>query len=472
MTGISHKKARRFLHSAADGLIREDQQILLDIHLLECNSCRAEAENFGIFEARLKKGFQAKWNELGGPSENVIKNIYSRSWRIMISKRINTGLRAVASIAALILLGVSLNFLFLSLKKQSYEPANSYNTGSPNGDLIAFVSDQDGNKEIYVMRSDGIGKTNLTQNPATDEYLTWSPDGSHIAFVSNRDGNDNIYIMNPDGSNLTRLTNDQASDNMPVWSPDGTQIAYSSGSSSEPQNKNIYIVDIKNKNINQVTSYKPNTMVWPYLWSPDATFIFFGIDWQLVKVGINGGDITSLTAQTDMEAPLVGVLPKDGSTFHYLTLCGEDSMSNRNFCYQLRSMNADGTNQKRLATLQTPDLCEAGIGAWAKWSPDQTKILFSFTCEENGWIYMANHDGSNFEPLTNYPLLGKRSEDEIVLIDWSSNSQSIVFVTAYEESKNFYAININDALKNPAIRPTLITNASNFISSLTWQPLP
>ncbi|MHC4335208.1 MAG: TolB family protein [Planctomycetota bacterium] len=65
---------------------------------------------------------------------------------------------------------------------------------------IAFVSERDGNSEIYVMNADGSAQKNLTNNPASDEAPNWSPDGKMIAFASFRDGNYEIYVMNADGS--------------------------------------------------------------------------------------------------------------------------------------------------------------------------------------------------------------------------------------------------------------------------------
>jgi len=84
---------------------------------------------------------------------------------------------------------------------------------------IAFVSDRDGDGEIYVMGADGSNQTRLTNNPATDWTPSWSPDGSKIALESDRDGNFEIYVMDADGSNQTRLTNNPATDWMPSWSP-------------------------------------------------------------------------------------------------------------------------------------------------------------------------------------------------------------------------------------------------------------
>ena len=60
---------------------------------------------------------------------------------------------------------------------------------SPDGQSVAFQSEDDGNEDIYVANADGSGRRNLTRNEAWDFGPTWSPDGRKIAFASNRDGN-------------------------------------------------------------------------------------------------------------------------------------------------------------------------------------------------------------------------------------------------------------------------------------------
>lgn len=65
----------------------------------------------------------------------------------------------------------------------------------------------------------------LAPDPALDIYPTWSPDGSKLAFVSNREGNDEIYLISRDGSNLVNLTDNPGSDLNPVWSPSGRYLA-------------------------------------------------------------------------------------------------------------------------------------------------------------------------------------------------------------------------------------------------------
>jgi tetratricopeptide (TPR) repeat protein len=73
------------------------------------------------------------------------------------------------------------------------------------GSRIAFMSDRDGNWEIYVVGADGTGLARLTQQPANDGLPAWSPDGRSIAFVSDRGGPWAIWAVDADGSNPRKL---------------------------------------------------------------------------------------------------------------------------------------------------------------------------------------------------------------------------------------------------------------------------
>ena len=46
---------------------------------------------------------------------------------------------------------------------------------------------------------------------------SWSPDGKRIAFMSERDGNPEIYVMDADGANPQNLTNNRHADHSPAW---------------------------------------------------------------------------------------------------------------------------------------------------------------------------------------------------------------------------------------------------------------
>ena len=100
---------------------------------------------------------------------------------------------------------------------------------SPDGTKIAFVSDRDGNADIYVMNADGSGPVNITKHAGADYAPAWSPDGTKIAFQSDRETDFAVWVMNADGSNPIRLTDPSTPAGAPSWSPDGTRIAYEQG---------------------------------------------------------------------------------------------------------------------------------------------------------------------------------------------------------------------------------------------------
>ena len=75
------------------------------------------------------------------------------------------------------------------------------------------------------MNANGSNPIKLTNTPQLNSAPDWSPDGNHICFESERDGQREIYVMNSDGTGPTRLT---FTDNnyQPKWSPDGSRIVF------------------------------------------------------------------------------------------------------------------------------------------------------------------------------------------------------------------------------------------------------
>lgn len=171
---------------------------------------------------------------------------------------------------------------------------------------IVFVSDRDGNDELYMMDYDGAGPTRLTFNKVRDYMPAWSADGRHIAytsyknlaaglylldldqgrfqavstrgtnfapcfsldgkklaFCSTMDGNSEIYVADSDGRNVRRLTYNSAIDTAPSWSPTNREIAFTSDRSGTPQ---IYIMDAEGTNVRRV-SFGGNYFDKP-AWSP------------------------------------------------------------------------------------------------------------------------------------------------------------------------------------------------------------
>jgi hypothetical protein len=96
--------------------------------------------------------------------------------------------------------------------------ANENNTKKER--KILFVSNRDGNDEVYAMNADGSNVVRLTFNTVPDGRATWSSNEQHIAFASGIIGDRDIYVMNANGNGLRNITNTAGKDeDWPEWSP-------------------------------------------------------------------------------------------------------------------------------------------------------------------------------------------------------------------------------------------------------------
>jgi dipeptidyl aminopeptidase/acylaminoacyl peptidase len=105
---------------------------------------------------------------------------------------------------------------------------------SPDGRLITFVrtttdvTSGKRNADIWAVPADGSGPSRLLIGGDKSENTPrWAPDGRHLAFISNRDGESQIYMAESDGGNIRQVTKLAAGVQPPmVFSPDGTTIAF------------------------------------------------------------------------------------------------------------------------------------------------------------------------------------------------------------------------------------------------------
>ena len=98
---------------------------------------------------------------------------------------------------------------------------------SPDGQLLAFTGEYDGNTDVYTIPVTGGIPTRITYHPAADFAVGWTPDGKSILFRSNRLANSRytqLFTIPATGGLATPLPLPMAYSG--TFSADGSRIAY------------------------------------------------------------------------------------------------------------------------------------------------------------------------------------------------------------------------------------------------------
>ena len=111
---------------------------------------------------------------------------------------------------------------------------------SPDGKRIVYVrqsADISSDRRVsnlWIVNFDGSEHRPLTTGTYSDSFPRWSPDGTRLAFVSDRDGNSQLYVRWMDTGQTAKVTDLENAPAGISWSPDGRQIAFTSLVSATP----------------------------------------------------------------------------------------------------------------------------------------------------------------------------------------------------------------------------------------------
>ena len=152
----------------------------------------------------------------------------------------------------------------------------------PPGKIASLHSAPDGQRVVVSAHGDIFtvplkdGPTrNLTQTPAVHERdAVWSPDGKMIAYLSDATGEFELYArpQNDPAAAPVQLTGVAADDKAgsyyfaPVWSPDSKKILLSD------RLQRLFLVDVAAKTKTIIAENKA-AMIREYAWSPDSTLV-------------------------------------------------------------------------------------------------------------------------------------------------------------------------------------------------------
>jgi Tol biopolymer transport system component len=276
-------------------------------------------------------------------------------------------------------------------------PANDLSpTWSPDGTQLAFISDRNGDYQVYVMSADGSQVRQLTDLATGAGKPVWSPDGGRIAFStsSNRLDRLDIYWINSDGSDLTHVYNDNSYGGRITWSPDGGQLLFDSRVSGD---FNLYMINLDGSNLRILAdseiTWGPSAgrASWEFnpTWSPDGQFIAFGTDRaggavDIYVVDQHGNQPLNLTEPTGANSG--PVWSPDSRWVVYLSVEG----------LHITDPNSGQTVKLNDLSLGGPDVDKS-------WSPDSGHVIFSTREGEQFEVYSVTADGRGETNLTKHP---------------------------------------------------------------------
>jgi TolB protein len=247
---------------------------------------------------------------------------------------------------------------------------------------IAFTSNRDGAKEIYLMDADGQGQRRITGHKSISLSPAWRPQGDAIAYVSFFDGPPGIYLVELASGRKQPLVNDGGLNISPSYSPDGQQVAFAR---SVVGNSEIFVAAADGSNLRRLTT-SPGIDTNP-AWSPSGREIAF----------------TSSRSGN----PHIFVMDAEGANVRRITFSGEynDGASWRHdgtqIVYASRRGPAFDISTTDLVTLESRVITSgAGSKESPSFSPDGRRIAFAWARGGSTQIYVMGSDGSEPRPLT------------------------------------------------------------------------
>jgi WD40-like Beta Propeller Repeat len=271
---------------------------------------------------------------------------------------------------------------------------------SPDGTELAFVSERDGNAEIYTVSANGLDEERLTRDAVPDLRPNWTEDGVEIVFQRGTGAAAEIYSVDVLSRAVRRLTRNREADSDPAAAPNAPVLAFG-------RHGDLYKMTLEGRRLARLTRGRPVDS--QPAWSPTGTRIVFvrasGSDTDLYTVGAGGRGLRRLTATRNRSESSPTWSPAgDKILFRACTAVAT--------C-QLYVIGADGTGERPLAGgagIDGEDPDWQALPARRSWDADDD-FLFAPNNRnpspdpwgDTSWSYLYS-DGFAHDPAT-YHLL-------------------------------------------------------------------
>ena len=331
---------------------------------------------------------------------------------------------------------------------------------SPDGSMIAYTGNYDGNPDVYVVPAAGGEPRRLTYHPEPDEAVGWTPDSKAVLFRSPRhsysDPNQ-LFTIPVDGGFPTELPLSMAEEGS--YSADGSRLAYVPNFQWEPdwkqyrggQTTPIWIANLADSSIDKVPRDNSNDShpQWVgktiyFLSDRNGPLTLFAYDTATKNVAQaiknDGFDINSIAA-----GPGAIVYEQFGSVHLYDLATGKSKAVSISVAGDMPQV------RPHFEKINPTQLQNGAISATGQ------RAVF----EAHGEIFTVPAEKGDIRNITNSPAVADRDPA------WSPDGKLIAY---FSDESGEYAIHIREQNGLGTVRKIDLGNPPSFFYSPTWSP--
>ena len=188
-----------------------------------------------------------------------------------------------------------------------------------DGSALFFHSGRDaGRLQSTTLTDAQLTSQSILAESAHNFHVRPSPDGQQLAFDSDREGVRAVYIASRDGANIQKVSGPGFAA-VPSWSPDMKRLAFVRGESSRPRVWNLWMRELSTGELKRISNFAGG-QTWSASWFPDGRSICYSHEDQLIVADLATGQSRTYPSPVSRHLARTPAVSPDGTRIVFQVL--------------------------------------------------------------------------------------------------------------------------------------------------------